>query len=675
MAVNRMGGWQGVLLTGSALCSLVYAGGYVLSLKAGDIPGFKTLMTTTQAVTKRLTSAGEFTPEATVGDVVTKALAFEATLSSSQLATLQMAYTPALARNWSNLPCTNTCRNGIGLGTLSTTQLAAALALIQAVEGAAVNEGFDQFEQIRMADDVLAAAQSSGTGNTPTGNGPPTGTGPTGTPPGGSAPTGGAAAGGGYGSGNYYLAFLNAPSATGAWMMQFGGHHYAANISFNGGHIVATTPHFYGLEPTSFTVSGTTYTPLQREHDAMTALLASLTAAQLTAAQLTQTFSDAVMIPGATNGGTDTFPTPKVGIPVTSLSAAQQQLVLAAMMPWVEDMQASVAANLLAIYQNELAGTYLAWTGNGTSGNPSSFLNTNTNYVRIDGPSVWIEFVCQTGVVFPSQIHYHTVWRDHNRDYAKDLSLTAPLDSAATGTVSAVTSTSAASFAAGKLAAEAIGTLFGNGLAPSTLAATSSTLPTTLATVQVPVTDSAGTTRLAGLFYVSPTQISYQMPAGTAVGSATIAVLVNGAQVAQGTTIVQTVTPGLFTANSSGQGVAAAVALLVKADGTQTVVPVIQLNSTTNQYEAVPISVASGTDQLFLLAFGTGFRNRSTLANVSATIGGVSAPVSFAGAQGSYAGLDQANIQIPSSLAGKGSVNVVLTADGLASNVVTINMK
>src|SRR6202012_4324866 len=101
-------------------------------------------------------------------------------LTSTQQATLQLTYTAALARKWSNLPCTNTCRNGIGLGTLTSDQLAAALAVIQAVEGTAVNQGFDQFEQIRMADDVLAAATSSG------GSGP----------------------GGAYGSGNYYLAFL-----------------------------------------------------------------------------------------------------------------------------------------------------------------------------------------------------------------------------------------------------------------------------------------------------------------------------------------------------------------------------------------------------------------------------------------------------------------------------------
>jgi Protein of unknown function (DUF3500) len=42
--------------------------------------------------------------------------------------------------------------------------------------------------------------------------------------------------------------------------------------------------------------------------------------------------------------------------------------------------------------------------------------SANVDYVRIDGPSVWIELVCQSGVVF-SSIHYHAVYRDHTRDY------------------------------------------------------------------------------------------------------------------------------------------------------------------------------------------------------------------------------------------------------------------
>ena len=104
------------------------------------------------------------------------------------------------------------------------------------------------------------------------------------------------------------------------------------------------------------------------------------------------------------------------------------------------------------------------------------------------------------------------------------------------------------------------------------------------------IRDSAGVTRNAPLFYVSPTQISFQDPSGTSAGAATITVLLNGSTVGQGTTVVEQVTPGLFTANSNGQGVAAAIALRVKADGSQVAEPLLQLNRTTNKYEPLPLS-------------------------------------------------------------------------------------
>jgi uncharacterized protein (TIGR03437 family) len=640
-----------LLLPASALLSLAFVGHFLVGLRAADANNHP-IFVANQAITNRLQSAAEVAPPAAVSDIVSKALAFKAMLTTTQQATLEQAYTATLARKWSNLPCSNTCRNGIGLGALTSDQLTAALAVIQAAMNTAANEGYDEFQQIRMADDVLAAAQGSGTGGGP--------------------------GGGGYGSGLYYLSFLNTPSNTGAWMMQFGGHHYAANISFNGGHIVATTPHFYGLEPLSFTVNGTTYAPLTQEHDAMANMLASLTASQLTTAKLSQTFSDAVMIPGETQGGTGTFPTTKVGIPVSGLSAAQKQLVFEAMKPWVQDMEATVAANLLSIYQSELDQTYIAYTGNGASGDASSFLNANTNYARIDGPSVWIEFVCQSGVVYRTQIHYHTVWRDHVRDYAKDLSLTTALDSSTggtPGTVSTVTSTSAASYAAGTLAPEAIGTLFGSSLASTITSASTTPLPTTLGGVEVQVKDSNGVTRSAPLFYVSPTQVSYQLPAATSTGSATLSVMLNGTAVGQGTTTVDQVTPGLFAANANGQGVAAAIVLRVKADGSQVAENALQLNSSTNKYEAVPITAAGTGEQLFLLLFGTGFRNRTSLSTVTASVGGAAAEVTYAGAQGTFVGLDQANVRLLPALAGKGDVNITLTVDGKTSNTVTVNLK
>jgi hypothetical protein len=94
----------------------------------------------------------------------------------------------------------------------------------------------------------------------------------------------------------------------------------------------------------------------------------------------------------------------------------------------------------------------------------------------------------------------------------------------------------------------------------------------------------------------------------------------NGSAVGQASTIVEQVTPGLFAANSNGRGVAAAIALRVKADGSQVAEPLLQLNQSTNLYEAVPVSLGDTTDRLFVLAFGTGFRNRSSLEGVSATM-------------------------------------------------------
>ena len=47
----------------------------------------------------------------------------------------------------------------------------------------------------------------------------------------------------------------------------------------------------------------------------------------------------------------------------------------------------------------------------------------------------------------------------------------------------------------------------------------------------------------------------------------------------------------------------------------------------------------------------------------------------FAGAQDQYPGLDQINIEVPSSLGGAGEVNLSFTADGIATNTVKIRLQ
>jgi len=289
----------------------------------------------------------------------------------------------ANAKNWSNLPVSLASRNGLEFSSLSSTQLAAALAVIKASAGTGYSmEGYEKFQTIRAADDYLGTMQS------------------------------------GYGSGNYFIAFLGTPSATGNWMLQYGGHHYAANIMFNGGTMVSITPLHEGVEPhTGFTVNSVTYTnPLTNNVTGMQNMLGSLSSTELSTAKISGTFSDCLMIPGST---TNTMPTVKQGIQVSTLSATAQATVLAAMQPWINDVDSTQAATIRAVYKNELADTYVCYASNtsAVAGTPSSFLTAATDYVRIDGPSVWIELCCQNGIVIQNQIHYHTVMRDHSRDY------------------------------------------------------------------------------------------------------------------------------------------------------------------------------------------------------------------------------------------------------------------
>lgn len=202
-------------------------------------------------------------------------------------------------------------------------------------------------------------------------------------------------------------------------------------------------------------------------------------------------------------------------------------------------------------------------------------------------------------------------------------------------------------------------------------AAIASLFGANLAGAQVTVQDSTGAERPAQIFYSSPGQINYLIPPETAIGRATVKINAAGATVA-GAIQVSNVAPGIFSANSDGKGIAAAQALLVKGDGTQIFVPVLQCGASAGSCVGVPIDLGESDDQVFLTLYGTGLRNRSSLNNVFCTIGGEPAPLFYADAQMSFDGLDQVNVQIPPILRGRGEVDVILSVDGQRSNTVTV---
>jgi hypothetical protein len=358
-----------------------------------------------------------------VQGVVDSANAFVASLSDDQKAKALLDFTADTAAAWSNLPCGDSCRKGVPFADLSDDQIALGKKVLQASLGTGGGTGYDQAMQILLADDQLGAAQANGTGggpgstNGPSGGGtPPSGSG--GPPSGGAAPSGGAGGGqlGGsysaYSSKDYLLGFLGTPATTGTWELIFGGHHLAVHITYKDGTVVGASPFFIGVEPTSWTADdGTKYAPLDIMKTGMLAMTQSLSADQLAKAKLADSYTDVLVGPNKDGQ----FPATKEGLQVSSLSADQKKLVMAAMAPWVKIVDDQASENLLATYQSELDQTYIGYS-NGTG------LTDQGDYVRIDGPGVWIEFVCQNGVVFSNAIHYHTIYRDHTRDYGGELS-------------------------------------------------------------------------------------------------------------------------------------------------------------------------------------------------------------------------------------------------------------
>lgn len=233
---------------------------------------------------------------------------------------------------------------------------------------------------------------------------------------------------------------------------------------------------------------------------------------------------------------------------------------------------------------------------------------------------------------------------------------------------------SAANYLA-EIAPESIVTAFGTDLANTTRAAMTLPLPEELGGTRVMFRDSASGTRQAPLFFVSPTQVSFLIPAGTPSGEASVQIFYPNGKVSIASFNVSRVAPALFTADASGRGLVTAVALRVKADGTQSYEPVIRFDSALGKVVGVPIDLGAATDQVFLLPFGTGLRNRSGMGAVSALLGGTNAQVVFIGAQGGFAGLDQANVLIPRSLIGRGEVDLVLSVDGKMANTVKVWIK
>jgi Protein of unknown function (DUF3500) len=303
-----------------------------------------------------------------VANAVAKANAFLEALDSPERERALLDFDSAKKPSWSNLPVTMVPRNGVRMGELNQRQRSAALDALAAVLS---KEGFQKVVDIMNGDDQLA---QEGRGNRMR-----------------------------FGSDNYYLALFGKPSATTAWMLQFGGHHLGINVTIVGKERVLTPTHT-GAQPDSFTRNEKTVRPLGAENDLAFKLVNMLDAAQQKQAVLGNKPKDLLLGPGRDE---QSLPQPG-GLKCASLNDNQRATLMELIGAWVEILPNEAATKRMAALKAQLDETYFAWYGPTTNGSAA--------YYRIQGPTLWIEYAPQRGIH-----HIHTIIRDPSNDYARKL--------------------------------------------------------------------------------------------------------------------------------------------------------------------------------------------------------------------------------------------------------------
>jgi len=332
--------------------------------------------------------------------VVRSADSFLATLTQAQRQQVLYAFDDQAQRTrWSNFPAGVVRRGGISLKQMSPAQREAAMQLLAVVLSPT---GLQKVNEIRQADDDFKV---NGSKRGPLGNGGPPGG------PGASGSAGGKPAFSSddlFGSDLYYLSILGKPSATQPWMLQFGGHHLALNITIAGDQGVLT-PSLTGAQPAVFTLNGKTVRPLGRESDKALALLQSLNEAQRRRAVLGYTVADLVLGPG--QDGKSIVPD---GLKASEMDAAQRALLLDVIAEWAGIVNAPSAAIRMDRLKTELRDTWFAWSGPVTGKAGDNIMA----YYRIQGPHLVIEYAPQSDE--PGN-HVHTIYRDPTNDYGRAL--------------------------------------------------------------------------------------------------------------------------------------------------------------------------------------------------------------------------------------------------------------
>jgi hypothetical protein len=304
---------------------------------------------------------------APIEDLVQASTDFLSSLDADQRAAIVLPFNNDERLNWHYVPKD---RAGLAFKSMSEEQKDGALAVLRA---ALSTEGFEKIETIRSLEDVLRALEGRDHRDTEL----------------------------------FYFTFFGEPSMDGIWGLRYEGHHISLHWTAVDGAIVATVPQFLGANPAevlSGPAQGTR--ALAAEEDLARQLVQSLNEEQRAVCILHEA-APADIVTGAAR---EAEIQDDRGLAYVQLNADQQGIMLSLLQVFASCQRPEIAAERIRKVRDAgLDDVKFGWMGGIEKG--------QKHYYRIQGPTFIIEYDNTQN----DANHIHTVWRDFDGDFGRDV--------------------------------------------------------------------------------------------------------------------------------------------------------------------------------------------------------------------------------------------------------------
>jgi len=293
-----------------------------------------------------------------------------ASLNPEQRQQATFAFDSAERLRWHFVPQFE--RNGLQIKAMTEPQRKLAHELLKTGLSA---RGYDTYTKIMQLESILKAVEK--------------GSGPTRDPEG------------------YRFSVFGAPSAKGTWGWRVEFHHVSLRFDVVNGTAISSTPSFAGANPAEVKDGPQKgQRTLGQLEDTGRALVTALDDSQ----RKTAIFNNVALNDIVTGNENDIKPLSPDGVKASAMTAAQRDLLMKILDAYAGLMTADIAADRLAkVKKAGIENIAFAWAG--------AIERGQKHYYRVQGPTFLIEFDNTQN----DGNHVHSVWRDFNGDFGRDL--------------------------------------------------------------------------------------------------------------------------------------------------------------------------------------------------------------------------------------------------------------